>query len=105
MKLYLDDNWNLPAGYDVLVRDAKSCIDLLKAGIITHISLDHDLGAEMTGYDVAKFIEKSAFKKSIPRLKWKVHSTNFKAAKQMTIALESADRFWKSKGNLKQKML
>lgn len=94
MKLYLDDVRDLPHDYDVLVRDAQTCIDLLKTGLITHVSLDHDLGTEMTGYDVAKFLEQAAFEKRIPQLTWNVHSANPVGAKQMSRALENAEYYW-----------
>ncbi|QQE81192.1 cyclic-phosphate processing receiver domain-containing protein [Alicyclobacillus sp. SO9] len=55
MKLYLDDLRESPDGF-VIVRDYEECILLLEQCDVSTLSLDHDLGEEKTGYDVAKWI-------------------------------------------------
>lgn len=58
MKVYLDDERPVPEGW-VGCRWPEEVIQLLKAGGVTHLSLDHDLGddAHGTGYDVVLWIE------------------------------------------------
>ncbi len=52
---YLDDMRPCPQGF-VPAKSYDECVNLLLANDITVISLDHDLGEEKTGYDVAKFM-------------------------------------------------
>lgn len=46
MKLWLDDVRLPPAGYSKWVKTADECIEELKTGKYTHVSLDHDLADE-----------------------------------------------------------
>jgi len=101
MKLWLDDVRPMPYDYDIHVKNAKVAIQLLETGLITEVSLDHDLGDVYhdgeptgTGYDVAKWIEMHAFFSEIPRLRWHVHSANPAGCDSMMVALRNADRFW-----------
>ena len=68
----------MPAEFDTHVKTANEAINLLRNGDVELISLDHDLGEEdqKTGYDVAKFIEKSAFEGILNPLEIRVHSAN-----------------------------
>ncbi len=45
MRVYLDDERKAPVGW-LLVKNAEGCIDLLKAGNVEALSLDHDLAPE-----------------------------------------------------------
>lgn len=56
MKIYLDDERSCPDGY-ILVKTAEETIEKLKEGNVTHLSLDHDLGTVLTGYDVLLWLE------------------------------------------------
>ena len=58
MKVYLDDERPTPDGWHTC-RWPEEVIELLKAGGVTHLSLDHDLGDDNhgTGYDVVLWIE------------------------------------------------
>jgi len=58
MKIYLDDERPTPEGWHSCSWP-EEVIHLLKAGGVTHLSLDHDLGddAHGTGYDVVLWIE------------------------------------------------
>jgi hypothetical protein len=96
MKVFLDDVRPMPDGYDVHAKTAKEAIDLLSTGKVIFISLDHDLGPEEagTGYQVAEYIEREAFYQNLPRLYWQIHSANPVGIKNMTKALENADKFW-----------
>lgn len=67
MKLWLDDIRTPPVGW-TWVKTADECIEALKAGGISYVSLDHDLadlhyggdyGKEKTGYDVVLFLEEN----------------------------------------------
>jgi hypothetical protein len=94
MKLWLDDERPMPADYDVWVRTAETAITSLRTGLVTHISLDHDLGAEKTGYDVAKFIEEGAYHGTLAPLTAVVHSANAVGRKNIQSAIHRAHTFW-----------
>lgn len=95
MKLYLDDQRPLPNDYDILVREAKNAIELLKTGLITEISLDHDLGKDSSGYEVALFIEEQAMKGNLKEFKCFCHSQNPVGKDRIEKALEKAEYYWK----------
>ncbi len=85
------------AAADMLwVKTAAECIAVLRAGGVTAISLDHDLGAKENGegYDVAKWIEKAAFDGALPRLSWRLHTASPVGRKNMLAALWNANAFW-----------
>jgi hypothetical protein len=108
MKVWLDDDRDptdefiqreFGAAADMLwVKTAAEAVDVLRAGGVTAISLDHDLGATAeeigTGYDVAKWIEKAAFDGELPRLSWRLHTASPVGRKSMMAALRNADAFW-----------
>ena len=95
MRVWLDDIRKMPEGYDVWVKTVDTAIELIDKGIVTHISLDNDLGEDKeVGYFVACYIENLAYHKAIPKLTWAVHTMNPVARKVMTQALENADKFW-----------
>lgn len=95
VRVWLDDVRSMPVGFDVWARTADEAIDLIKKGNVSLISLDHDLGDDgLTGYDVAKFIEQSAFESELSPMEMRVHSANPVGAKNIRICLENAMRFW-----------
>lgn len=112
MKLWLDDKCleefveiagNLvpnerftPEGW-IGVTTAREAIRLLKTGEVEEISFDHDLGEQIhgDGYIVAKYIEKYAFNGTLNRMKWDIHSANPVGAKNITMAMQGAERWWK----------
>lgn len=107
IKIWLDDllddpespERHVPAGF-VGVKTAWEAIELLKKGNVEEISLDHDLGNDEkfgTGYDVAKFIEQSAFEGSLRPLEIKIHSANPVGRKNMGVSIDNAYRFWRLK--------
>lgn len=55
-RMFLDDERDPPNdGPWVVVRDFRTAVDVFNThGCPTHISFDHDLGSELTGFDVAK---------------------------------------------------
>ncbi|MHA2043235.1 MAG: cyclic-phosphate processing receiver domain-containing protein [Candidatus Thorarchaeota archaeon] len=85
-------------GDETWVKTAKEAIDLLSQDNVVSISLDHDLGPPEagSGHDVAKWIEEAAFNGEIKPLQWRVHSANPVGARNISQALSSAERFWKS---------
>lgn len=100
MKMWLDDVRPMPDGFDIHVRTEKEAVDLLKTGTVHYMSFDHDLGDERrgTGYGVAKYIESAAFLGEIPKLGWRIHSANPVGAKNITQAMQNADKFWQKRG-------
>ena len=59
MKVFLDDERTTPDGW-YRTYAPHQMIEMLKSGMVTHISLDHDLGevyGDVTGYDVILWIE------------------------------------------------
>lgn len=107
MKIWLDDErdptkkiWQDEKNAEpdmVWVKDPEEAIRLLKSGVVTLISLDHDLGTTLTGYDVAKFIEESAFNGIIPQLNWRIHTDNPRGYWDIAKALLNANKFWQQK--------
>lgn len=96
MKIWLDDERPMPAEFDVHLKRGEHAIRALRLGGITCISLDHDLGdeSEVTGYDVAKFIEEAAYKGTLAPLEVLIHSANPVGVKNMQLALKRARMFW-----------
>lgn len=90
MKLWLDDEREAPEGWQ-RTYTATGCIGALRTGKVTHLSLDHDLGTEATGYDVLCWIERAqrvnvpAF--ALPEIA--IHSANPVGRARMEAALRS----------------
>jgi hypothetical protein len=97
MKIWLDDERPMPPGFDYHARTAREAIELLMAGGVTVISLDHDLGDEQngTGYDVACYIEQGAYGGSLPYIEATIHSANPVGRARMEQAVERAKQYWK----------
>lgn len=91
MKVWLDDERPMPDRYDVHVKTAQEAIALLEQGVVTEISLDHDLGLVEagTGYMVAFHIEYMAYKGFAPPV-WRLHTANPVGRENMKNALMSA---------------
>lgn len=94
MKLYLDDIRDIPKGF-VGCRTAEKAMFMLDKGTTTFISFDHDLGTDITGYDVACYIEKLVRFSIISMPDWQIHSANLVGAKRIEQAMQSAQRFVK----------
>jgi hypothetical protein len=97
MRLYLDDLRPLPDDFDRLARTAGEAIDLLRAGRVTFLSFDHDLGTEETGYTVAKWIEQAAFEGTLPPLRWAIHTANPVGRRNIEAAMRNAERYWQDR--------
>jgi hypothetical protein len=76
MRVFVDDERKTPNGFNWRVWDYNSTITLLKTGQVQEISLDHDLGEALTGYDIVCWIEEEIFFKRIPLPLIRVHSAN-----------------------------
>lgn len=95
IKVWLDDVREMPEHFDVHVRTAEEAIRLLSTHAVSEISLDHDLGEDMTnGYQVAKFIEEGAFTGFLLRLGVFVHTDNAGARPSMVAAIKNARKYW-----------
>lgn len=76
LKVWLDDERSPPNDAWIHVKNYQDCIQLLKTNRVQEISLDHDLGQNLSGYDVAKFIELQAANNVKPPNKIHCHSQN-----------------------------
>lgn len=92
LKLFLDDERPAPNASWHHVWTAEEAIDWLETtgSIITHISLDHDLGQDLTGYDVVCALEELLHDGKInPDVVVTIHSANPAGAKKMAQACEA----------------
>ena len=93
MKVFLDDLRTEPVGW-VRVFWPDQAIALLKSGLVTDISLDHDLGDDLrgTGYDVLLWIEEAVHLHNFVPPRLQVHSANSSARVRMLAAICAIDR-------------
>jgi len=94
MKVYLDDERIAPEGW-VQARWPDEVIDLLLIEVVSHLSLDHDLGDDQrgTGYDVLIWIERElVLNQRVPPLHINVHSDNPAARVRMVAAIDAISR-------------
>lgn len=95
MRIFLDDV-RLPTpnlGEVIVIRDAKTAMDLVKTGKVKFISFDHDLGTELTGYSVAMLIEEMVFMGEISCPEWCIHSANPVGREKIKMAMRAAEIF------------
>ncbi len=94
MKVYLDDMRTAPEGWVPCLWPSE-VIDLLKTGLVTHVSLDHDLGDDDrgTGYDVLTWIEREVIVNDdfVPP-DISIHTANPAARQRMELAVVSIRR-------------
>jgi hypothetical protein len=95
MKLFVDDVREPPDATWTVVRSFDEAMQLLPrtTEYVTAVSLDHDLGTEKTGYDVALWLEEMVHVHGMipPRL-LKVHSANPVGRARIMQAFESIAR-------------
>lgn len=93
MKVYLDDEREPPPGWHH-VRWPDEAIALLETGVVTELSLDHDLGDDErgTGYDVVNWIEEAVATGGFVPPEIKVHSANASARDKMELGIQSIKR-------------
>lgn len=99
MKIWVDDVRKKPPEFDVWLTTADAAIRVLRLGGVTRISLDHDLGdeVELTGYDIAKYIEEAAYHGTLAPLDVAIHSANPVGRKRMETAIQRARLYWEQK--------
>jgi hypothetical protein len=99
MKLWLDDIRDPPDATWMCVRTPEEAIAELENGLVTDLSLDHDLGLhelggrERSGYDVLVWIETQVaddHEFAVPELR--IHSANPVGRARMEQAIESIRR-------------
>lgn len=103
MKIWIDDMCDVdcdrktPAGWIGCKTPLQAC-RFLKSGKVTHVSFDHDLGDDVigSGYTIARYVEKLAYNRKIPRLSWSIHSSNPVGSKAIHQAMMNAEKFWTS---------
>ena len=91
MKLFVDDIRDIPEGW-LCVRNYMDAIATLSLFVVEELSLDHDLGEEKTGYDIACWIEEKAITSSWVPPKIKVHSANPVGRARILQVIESIER-------------
>ncbi|NBF05920.1 hypothetical protein GV819_26865 [Pseudomonas sp. Fl5BN2] len=90
MKIYLDDERQTPQGW-VRTYWPDEVIELLQAGGVEEVSLDHDLGDDQrgTGYDVILWIEEAVALHDFCPPVIHVHSANASAVEKMRAGVRS----------------
>lgn len=93
VKVYLDDERIAPDGWHQ-VRWPDEAIELLKTGVVTELSLDHDLGDDEkgTGYDVILWLEEQVITNGFRPPVLSVHSANASARVKMEAGIASIER-------------
>jgi hypothetical protein len=93
MKIYLDDERTTPDGWTRVYWPSEA-IELLDAGEVEEISLDHDLGDDDrgTGYDVVLWIEEAVATRGFVPPKIRVHSANSSARQKMELGIATIER-------------
>lgn len=89
LTIWLDDCRPIPPEYQIWCKTSEHAIAFLASlekCTPVHISLDHDLGNEGSGYDVAKYIEQNM---SPEILTYDVHSMNPVGRKNIEAALRN----------------
>lgn len=95
IRIWLDDVRPMPEGFDVWCKTAEHALSVIAVTKTDYISFDHDLGTELTGYDVAKWIEERVFSGWNLYMEYDIHSANPVGRKNIEMAMKSAERFWK----------
>jgi hypothetical protein len=101
MKVYLDDERATPEGW-FRVYEPHQAIALLESGLVTHISLDHDLGDDDgigTGNDVLVWIEEQVYTNNFDPPRILVHSANPSARQKMQAGIEQIRKMYETKCN------
>lgn len=77
MKLYLDDLREPKTSGWLIARDVKTALILFKTGLVTEMSLDHDLGENApTGYDFLREVEELVVTQGYTLPMCNIHSAN-----------------------------
>ena len=96
MKIYLDDERTTPDGWTRCFWP-QEVIDLLQAGGVTEISLDHDLGDDArTGYHVILWIEEAVATLGFTPPIIHVQSANSSAGEKMRAGVKAIEKLLSS---------
>lgn len=97
MKVYLDDERKTPEGW-FRVYWPHEAIGVLGEGLVTEISLDHDLGDDdITGYDVVLWIEEQVATTDFVPPRINIHTANSSARKKMEAGVEQIYKIYDRK--------
>jgi hypothetical protein len=90
MKIYMDDARDTPLGWQRTFT-VEATIQLLETRMVTHLSLDNDLGeGQPEGYKVLDWLEETVYNdQSFPIPIMTVHSSNAARVQDMTRAIQS----------------
>ena len=101
-KVWLDDERPMPSDFHMHVKTATEAIAVLESMPVSVISLDHDLGegSAGTGYEVATYIEQSAYNGTIDPIEVRIHSANPVGRQNMAAAIANAQRYWQNNSTI-----
>lgn len=93
MRIYMDDARETPNGWQ-RTYTVKATIQLLETRLVTHLSLDNDLGDnEPEGYKVLDWLEETVYNdKTFPMPEVSIHSANATRVEYMKRALSNIER-------------
>jgi hypothetical protein len=94
IKLWVDDIRPKPERFSHWAKNYQEAICILKTKNVIELSLDHDLGEEKTGYDIAKWIEKQAYCNQLGEIDCNCHSQNPTGRQNIMMALYNAAKYW-----------
>ena len=96
MKLFVDDVRNSPDASWEIARTYKEAVEMLESGKVNVLSLDHDLGEDLTGYDIINWLERKIYHEEMEAPnKILVHSANPVGVNNIKRAINSIERFKK----------
>lgn len=93
MRIYMDDARDTPHGWQ-RTYTVEATIQLLETRMVTHLSLDNDLGeGQPEGYKVLDWLEETVFNDiTFPVPETTIHSSNAARVEYMNRALRSIER-------------
>jgi hypothetical protein len=95
LRLWLDDEREIPDEYNTVVRTVEQAKALIMQGNVEAISLDNDLGVGYTqGHELAKWIKEEAIAGRLAPLSVSVHTGNPWYAIMMWGYIEEAMNAW-----------
>jgi len=96
MKLFVNDVRSAPDSSWEIARNYKEAINILESEKVDVLSLDHDLGEDLTGYDIINWLERKVYHEEIEAPgKILVHSANPVGVNNIKRAINSIERFKK----------
>jgi len=101
MKVFLDDERVTPDGW-FRTYDPTQTIGILEMGLVTHLSLDHDLGDDEligTGYDVILWIEENVVLNDFKPPIIMIHSANPSARQKMEAGIKQIRKLYENSGS------